>query len=212
MKGSAEAMENPNESSIRHQSSNRIDTFRDDGSSNGEAPVTKAAVSAAEPFPVGPNDGTSRSPRRQYRAAVTTNATSVLAAIDMHRPGMSTTKKHLLLFFAQGHHLADLGDVLFTEAIYTTDRDIAVDLTDDDPDLLSDAEFNTVVYVLHRYGNLSPADLRTLIQASAPWQMGRNADRVIERLWLRDWFLRADEQNDADDDRPTAAMAAAKLR
>jgi hypothetical protein len=42
--------------------------------------------------------------------------------------------------------------------------------------------------------------------------MGRGPDRVIERLWLRDWFLRADEQNDADDDRPTAAMAAAKLR
>jgi hypothetical protein len=69
---------------------------------------------------------------------------------------------------------------------------------------------NTIGYALERYGNLSPVDLRHLIQASTPWQSANKAGggARIEWAWLRDWFRRPDETNDPEDDRPTAAEAA----
>jgi uncharacterized phage-associated protein len=49
-----------------------------------------------------------------------TSVASVITAIEARRPGLSDTKTQLLLFFAQGHHLAHSGDPLFNEPMYGT--------------------------------------------------------------------------------------------
>jgi hypothetical protein len=149
---------------------------------------------------------------RRYRAPMTTSAHSVITAIDLERPGLSTTKRQLLLFFVQGHHLADHGEPAFIEPMYATSDGVLVEPDSEPVDAaVGEATLGAVAYVLHRYGNLSPADLRTLVQASTAWQLGRRVgeETRIERPWLADWFLRRDEQNDPDDDRPTADMVAA---
>lgn len=137
-------------------------------------------------------------------------ANSVIAAIDVRRPGLKLAKQHLLLFFAQGHHVAHFGVPLFDEAIVATDLGVTVEADGspvDQPD--SEGPLNTIGYVVERYGSLPPADLRALIQASQPWQLAVLTGRPINIGALRDWFLRDDETDDPDDERPNRAERAA---
>jgi uncharacterized phage-associated protein len=140
---------------------------------------------------------------------ITISANSVIAAIDARRPGLKLAKKHLLLFFIQGHHIAHFGSPLFNEPITATDRGVSVPDADgsraEQPG--SEGPLNTIGYVIERYGALSPADLRTLIQSSAPWLTTRTGGRVDPDN-LRDWFRRDDETNDPDDERPNRAERA----
>jgi uncharacterized phage-associated protein len=149
----------------------------------------------------------------RYRAAMTTSANSVIAAIDFRRPGLKAGKKLLLLFFAQGHHLAWSGQPLFDEPMYATDRGVTFQGFSDKPVEQPDteAELNTVGYIIARYSALSPADLRTLIQSSRPWQHATkpDGDSRIDCLLLTDWFRRPDETDDPDDERPNRAEVAA---
>ncbi len=129
---------------------------------------------------------------------------SVIAAIDARRPGLKLAKKHLLLFFAQGHHIAHFGDPLFDEPIFADDRGAFVAHVAEpaaQPD--SEGPLNTIGYVIERYSALSPADLRTLIKSSQPWQSAH--DGPIDLDALRAWFLRDDETDDPDDERPNRA-------
>lgn len=131
------------------------------------------------------------------------SANSALAAIDARRPGLKPAKKHLLLFFAQGHHSAHFGEPLFIGPVVAIDRGVTVPsatgLRVSEPD--DEGALNTIGYVLERYGCLSPSDLRTLIRASEPWQSVQPGD-AIEAATLREWFGRDDETDDPDDERP----------
>jgi uncharacterized phage-associated protein len=142
-----------------------------------------------------------------------TSANSVIAAIDARRPGLKPAKKHSLLFFIQGHHIAHFGTPLFDEPITATDRGVSVPDADGSPAEQPNSEgpLNTIGYVIDRYSALSPADLRTLIQASQPWQAATKptATGRIDLDALRDWFRRDDETNDPDDERPNRAERAA---
>lgn len=143
---------------------------------------------------------------------MTTNVNSVIAAMDARRPGLKPAKKHLLLFFIQGHHLAWADEPMFAEALYATDRGVSLDDADNDPaaPISDEAVLGTISSVLVRYSGLSPADLRTLIQASQPWESAAKpgAEGRIELAWLSDWFRRPDETDDPDDERPNRAEAA----
>jgi hypothetical protein len=159
-----------------------------------------------------PQRGTDeRSPQR-YLPPMTSSITVVADAIEARRPGLSDTKRNLLLFFCQGHQLAHSGDALFAEAIYATDNGVDVDEPGDLPtgEPLTPGQLNTVADALRRYGDLRPADLRTLVQASTPWQLAIKSTLGprIEWAWLRDWFRRPDETNDPEDDRPTQTQIA----
>jgi uncharacterized phage-associated protein len=208
MKRNGDAMPKPDESSIRHQDCNRIDTFRDDGSSGEEVSMTTTVQSSIGRPPVRPDSGAAR----QYRAAVTTNANSVIAAIDAERPGLLLGKKLLLLFFAQGHHLATHDEPLFGEPMYATDCGIDVEDVPGEPGEapVDDAQLDSIGYTVERYAGLVPADLRTLIQASQPWQAATKpgAGPRIEWAHLRDWFRRPEETDDPDDERPNRAETA----
>lgn len=142
-------------------------------------------------------------------------ASSVLAAMDTRRPGLKPAKQHLLLFFVQGHHLADFDEPLFAEPLLAGDHGVTLDDTDTEPGdsraLVDEAGLDSIGYVLERYGALSPADLRTLVQASTPWQLARKSSDHprIAWTWLTDWFRRPAETDDPDDERPNRAQTAA---
>ncbi|GAA1641179.1 hypothetical protein [Actinoplanes couchii] len=206
-------MTNTDQSLIRHQSSSGIDTFRDGSSLREVRHVPQTAVSADESHLTGPNARASGSVIDQYRAAMTSSIISVIKTIEINRPRLSDPKRDLLLFFAQGHHLALGGDPLFTEAIYATDHGIAVDYQADpsEPESPPTGALNTINRMLTRYADLSPADLRTLIRTSVPWQLAMKSTvgPRIEGAWLRDWFTRPEEVDDPTDGRPTRTQMAA---
>ncbi|BAL89046.1 hypothetical protein AMIS_38260 [Actinoplanes missouriensis 431] len=159
-----------------------------------------------------PAEGMDHALTSRYVAPMTTSANSVITAIELERPGLRLGKKQLLLFFAQGHHLATHDEPLFAEPIYATDRGVAVE---DAPGASTGAptdtaQLDSIGYVVERYAALSPADLRTLIQASQPWQAATKpgAGARIEWAHLRDWFRRPDETDDPDDERPNRAESA----
>lgn len=204
----------PDQSLIRHSDSNGIDTVRNVASSDRpgeEAHMGPTAPSLIMPR-TSPHQGVvSRVP--SLYVAPMTSVNSVITAIEINRPGLSETKRNLLLFFCQGHHLALGGEALFPEALYATDRGVGID-DPSEPAVVqppSNGALNIINGALLRYGDLSPADLRTLVQASTPWQlaMKSTAGQRIEWAWLRDWFTRPDENNDPDDDRPTKAQLTA---
>jgi uncharacterized phage-associated protein len=150
---------------------------------------------------------------------MTATARSVIAAVDVRRPGLKPAKQHLLLFFVQGHHLAWGGEPLFAERMVATGRGVTVETgaSADVAEITSEALLNTIGYVVARYASLAPADLRTLIEASLPWQVAHlpGDEHVIDLDQLRDWFMRPDETDDPDDERPNRAEmaeAAAFLR
>lgn len=187
----------------------RSATLRGADSSGEEASVTRTAALATNEGWLSGNLSTII--ERRYVAPMTFSADSVITAIDARRPGLKLVKKHLLLFFAQGHHVAHFGVPLFGEPIIATDRGVTVRDADGAPSDQPDSEgaLNTVGYVVERYSALSPADLRTLIQASRPWQAATGSTGHVALDALQDWFRRDDETNDPDDERPDRAERAA---
>jgi uncharacterized phage-associated protein len=196
-------MTNPERAPIKRDD---IDTFRDDDSSGGEVPLTTATLSPIS-LDHRADQGPDETAVRQYRAPMTVSANSIVAAIEADRPGLSAAKTQLLLFFCLGHHFDHTDEPLFAEPIIATETGVQVELAGT-TELPPNGPRNTVGYVVSRYANLSPADLRTLITASMPWQLARRpgTDGRIEWVWLSDWFRRDEERNDPDDDRPTQKM------
>ena len=107
-------------------------------------------------------------------------------------------KLHKLLYYVQGHHAAVRGRPLFAEPIEAADSGpvvagfTGVDLAAP-RGRLDTAVLHTVGYVVSRYGQLSPLDLRHLTRAEPPWQAGRRApDRQIPLAAMIAYF-RGDE-------------------
>lgn len=124
---------------------------------------------------------------------MTTSARAITAALHVRRTGLGASKTHSLLFFSQGHHLADIGEPLFAEPLWAVAGGAHVDDLDDaDMDAVVGEQLATVDRVMSRYGNLSANELRTLIWQSDPWKWAaaRPDDPRIEWLWLQDWFRR----------------------
>ena len=111
------------------------------------------------------------------------SAQDVAAELRKRLPGVGTVKLHKLLYYAQGHHLATFGTPLFEDTISAWDMGPVVGslwyrerngIPNDQPGTLTEAELNTVGYVVSRYGALSGTDLRHLAHSERPWQ---DADR-----------------------------------
>jgi uncharacterized phage-associated protein len=196
-------MTNPSRDPIKRDG---IDTHRGDASSGREVRLTTIA-----PPPIrhssSPDSLLASVVPPRYRAPMTTSANSVIAAIDIRRPGLKLRKKVLLLFFAQGHHLAFSGEPLFDEPIYATKDSVTVEGLTGEPSGQPTAEdaLGTITDIVVRYSALSPAELRTLVQASTPWQVASKPgpDSRIDWAHLRDWFNRPEETDDPDDERPS---------
>jgi hypothetical protein len=128
-----------------------------------------------------------------------TTAKAILNAIDVRKHGLSETHKHNLLFFAQGHYLATHGTPMFAEPLHATATGVTVDLDDrSDGPPTTNQHRGMIGWILHRYGNVFPVDLQSLIQVSTAWQLARQRpdETRIEWAWLTDWFRRPAERND----------------
>jgi uncharacterized phage-associated protein len=151
-----------------------------------------------------------------YRGAMPLSAHSVAAEIRRRDPSVGIQKLHKLLYYCQGHHLAATSEPLFAEPISAWDRGpvvgslwkleqqgVAVETT-----ALSEAELNTVGYVLSRYGRLTGKDLEHLTHAEGPWQTADASRRPgesqrIDLDWIRKYF--ASEPGDAETPGPDSA-------
>ncbi|WP_250029864.1 hypothetical protein [Paractinoplanes maris] len=124
-----------------------------------------------------------------------TTVTAVLDAIDERKPNLPDTYKHNLLFFCQGHHLATYGVPMFTEPLHATPAGATlIALHPDDDSKLSKKALALVGWMMHRYGEVFPVDLRSLVTVSTAWQRAcSGSDNRIEQAWLTEWFSRPDE-------------------
>jgi uncharacterized phage-associated protein len=137
------------------------------------------------------------------------SAHDVAVLLRERLPGVPVKKLHKLLYYCQGHHVAIFGRPLFTDTISAWDMGPVVGTLwfresrgepPPAPRELTEAQLNTVGYVISRYGALTGRDLETLTHNEKPW---RRADRIrrpgesarIELDWIRDHFA-ADHEED----------------
>jgi uncharacterized phage-associated protein len=146
-----------------------------------------------------------------------TTAGDVAALLRARLPGVGVKKLHKLLYYCQGHHLAAFGTPLFEDSVMAWDMGPVVGrLWYEERDgataagevpALTEAELNTVGYVVSRYGGLSGRDLEVLTHGETPWQQA-NATRPagtsvrIEREWLTEFFRAAAAESGDDDPVP----------
>ncbi len=163
---------------------------------------------------MGVTGGSRRSHERSaYADAMASSAADVAASLRTRLPNLPTKKLHKLLYYCQGHHLATFGRPLFPEAVTAFDmgpvvgslwfREKESPAADLETAALSEAELNTIGYVVSRYGSLSGRDLEILTHHEDPWlRADENRDpggRVrIEREWMQEYF----SANDAADELP----------
>jgi len=147
-----------------------------------------------------------------YPVGMTGSAHDVAAGLRQRAPGLQIKKLHKLLYYCQGHHLATYGEPLFRESISAWDMGPVVgELWHREkqghgpatPPELTEAQLNTLGYVLSRYGGLTGLDLEHLTHSEAPWRLA-NKDRQpgdsarIELEWIGTYFMtsRAAEEGD----------------
>jgi uncharacterized phage-associated protein len=130
-------------------------------------------------------------------------------------------KLHKLLYYCQAHHLATFGTPLFAETISAWDMGPVVGQlwyaeSQHGPSVstdaeLTEAELNTIGYVVSRYGHLSGLELERLTHSETPWikadasrrQLGQRAFKITTEE-LRSYFVEQagmDETEDAPLDR-----------
>lgn len=154
---------------------------------------------------------------------MTVSAHDVAEILRSRLPGLPVKKLHKLLYYCQGHHLAAFDEPLFSETITAWDRGPVVGTlwfrekhAEDTPphSELTEAQLNTIGYVLSRYGALTGMDLEHLSHSESPWQTA-NARRPagqsarIEQSWLRDYFSTEGAAGADQDDLPLDADAVA---
>jgi uncharacterized phage-associated protein len=159
------------------------------------------------------------------------SAHQVAVVLRERLPGLPTKKLHKLLYYCQGHHLATFGDPLFAETISAWDMGPVVgQLWHQEKEAgpsgargeLTEAQLNTIGYVVSRYGALTGQDLEHLAHSETPWQRADGRRRPhesvrIEPDWLIGYFKTngaADEDDDVplDSDAVTHWLTDARLR
>ena len=141
---------------------------------------------------------------------MTVSAHDIAAEFRRRLPGVGKKKLHKLLYYAHGHHLADLGTPLFSENVRAWRMGPVVGSLwqEEDrgepapePHELSEAELNSIGYTISRYGNLTGNDLERFSHTEEPWIVSRRSyaeggsDRINNDL-IRDFFRRIDDDDD----------------
>lgn len=137
-------------------------------------------------------------------------------------------KLHKLLYFCQGHHLGTFDAPLFSDSISAWDMGPVVGglwrqekdhEPIPEPRQLTEAQLNTIGYVISRYGDNTGGDLEILTHNQPPWQRA-NARRQpkgsvrIETEWMQDFFAGDVEEYDIplDSDQVRRLLAGAAQR
>jgi uncharacterized phage-associated protein len=159
--------------------------------------------------------------RAEYSLVMTVSAQDVAAALRDRLPSVATKKLHKLLYYCQGHHLATFGEPLFAETISAWDMGPVVGalwfqekqaVNEADASRLSEAELNTVGYVVSRYGALTGRDLENLTHGESPWQQANqvrrpNGSSRIEREWIQEFFSASYDLDREEDEIPLDSAA-----
>lgn len=118
-------------------------------------------------------------------------------------PDLDALRLHKLLYYCQGHHLAAFGTRLFGDPISAYDNGPVVarlrwaEKHGEPPPYgsrkMSEAELNTVGFVISRYGNLTGPELIEKTHNETPWKQadeGREpgGSRRIEESWMQIYF------------------------
>lgn len=158
------------------------------------------------------------------------SAHDVAAALRAEQPDLGIKKLHKLLYFCQGHHLADLNEPVFRETIAAGAMGPAVsplwwaeknDAVPENIAQLDNGALKTVGYVLSRYGELSGAQLEQMTHDQQPWQRAQAAEadggkERIELEWIAEEFAaereRAIDAMGVDRNELTAWLADAPAR
>lgn len=148
------------------------------------------------------------------------SARDIAAQVRKRLPDVPVKKLHKLLYYCQAHHLAAVGESLFTESISAWDMGPVVgQLWYEEKqgggayasDMILDSDesaLNTIGYVISRYGRLSGNDLERLTHSEPPW---RDADALrqqngtrSERISVPDIreFFRTEADRESDDGVP----------
>jgi uncharacterized phage-associated protein len=154
---------------------------------------------------------------------MTVSAHDVAAVLRARQPGLPVKKLHKLLYYCQGHHLAAFDEPLFSESIAAWDMGPVVGSLwfserngehPPPPCELTEAQLNTIGYVLSRYGSLTGRDLENLTHGEPPWRTadsrrpaGQSAR--IEPEWMRAYFA-TDGAAGTDQDVPLDAAVVAE--
>jgi uncharacterized phage-associated protein len=172
---------------IRQSDCNQAATVSAPPAQDGEAPMTATAVSAIW-HETQPDDGQRAHKNGQYPPAMSVSVNDLaIRLIDKlwldRKTATRSDKLHKLLYYAQGHHAAVMGEPLFPQEILAGDNGPVVegfDGVDWDAPVgdLENGPLNSVGYVVSRYGRLSILDLQHLTMAESPW---RNACQTRER-------------------------------
>jgi uncharacterized phage-associated protein len=159
----------------------------------------------------GPSDS-----RLYARSVGALTAADVAEELKRRLPGLGLKKQHKLLYYCQGHHLGAFGEPLFDDTISAWDMGPVVGqlwfeqregTAAPSGAELTEAQLNTIGYVISRYGGLTGADLERLSHAEPPWQ---EADRMrhprtsakISVESMRAYFSSSVAAGDDDDDAP----------
>jgi uncharacterized phage-associated protein len=152
------------------------------------------------------------------------NAHDVAVQLRRRLPGVGAKKLHKLLYYCQGHHLAAFDEPLFSEtisawnmgpvvgALWHKEREGDRPMGEARP---TEAQLNTIGYVVSRYGALTGRDLENLTHSEQPWVIA-NASRLpngstrIELAWIRDYFMTYG-MDDAEDEMPFDSTAVKEL-
>jgi uncharacterized phage-associated protein len=144
----------------------------------------------------------------------TVSAEVVAAELRRRLPGLPTKKLHKLLYYCQGHHAAVLDEALFVETVSAWDMGPVVgqlwkaessdgQSRDVPSETLTEAQLNTIGYVVSRYGSLSGRDLETLSHNEAPWRDANRNRRpgTSEKIPLESMreFFRMGADDDGDE-------------
>jgi uncharacterized phage-associated protein len=154
---------------------------------------------------------TSHSP---YAGDVAVSARDVAAVLRSRLPGLPSKKLHKLLYYCQGHHLAAFDEPLFVETISAWDMGPVVPtLWHEEREgyrpeaivTLTEAQLNTVGYVISRYSGLTGQDLENLSHGEAPWQLANRGRRPrdsvrIEHEWIKGYFATNGSAGDAEEE------------
>lgn len=128
-----------------------------------------------------------------YHFGMTTYSVHEVAAeIRKRLPGVPVKKLHKLLYYCQAHHVATFDSPMYCETISAWDMGPVVGelwWREKQGDLqnrpatkpLTEAELNTIGYVLSRYGNLSGTDLERLTHSESPWVNADAERRALGR-------------------------------
>lgn len=160
---------------------------------------------------------------RPKLVAMPVSAHDVAAVLRARQPGLPVKKLHKLLYYCQGHHLAACGEPLFIESVMAWDMGPVVgslwfsERHGESPDSigeLTEAQLNTVGYVLSRYGALTGHDLENLTHSEPPWRTADNRRPAgqsvrIEPEWMRAYFA-TDGAAGTDENVPLDATAVAE--